>query len=332
MTDLTQFSEAMADSVARAGQSVVRVDGRRRFPATGIVWDADTVVTAHHVLERNENIMIGLPDGETMTGMVIGRDPNTDLALVRVAGHGLSAPALAQSPVRVGQLVLAVGRPGRDLQASLGIVSGIGMSESEEATINQKVEERLQRRAERMAERAARRGMAYSFQFSVGSSGVALEGAIQTDVLMYPGFSGGALIDAGGGLRGMNTSGLARGTSLAVPLATIQRVAETLLRHGRMKKSFLGVGAQAVRLPESLAEQVGQETGLLVVSVETGSPADRDSLLIGDVLYALDGYAVRHIDELLALLNADRIGKAVPVQIIRGGELKTVEVTLGERD
>jgi S1-C subfamily serine protease len=183
-----------------------------------------------------------------------------------------------------------------------------------------------------MAERAARRGMGvYSFAFSTGSSGVKMEGGIQTDVVMYPGFSGGPLVDASGIVRGMNTSAISRGASLTVPVITIDRVVNTLLQHGKMRQGFLGIGAQPVRLQSGIAEQIGQETGLLLVGVESGSPAEKGGLFIGDIIVALDGQTVRHLDELLALLNGDRVGKEVPVHIVRGGQVQEINVTIAER-
>lgn len=325
---LQQVSEAMADAVATAGQSTVRVEARRRLPATGIVWAADLIVTAHHVVERDDDIRIGLPNGETVEAALVGRDPSTDVAVLRAA-TGLTPFNRPDNALRVGSLVLAVGRPGKDVQATLGVVSAIGadQTDADAGRWGRREAERMARKAERRA----RRGMAWSFSYSTGSSGVLMEGAIQTDVVMYPGFSGGPLIDAGAGLRGMNTSAITSGASLSVPLKTLSRVVETLVQHGRMRKGFLGIGAQPVRLQEALAEIAGQETGLLLMQVEAGSPAEQGSLYVGDILVALDGQAVRSLDELLALLSGDRVGRSVPVHVLRGGQLAEVSVLIGEK-
>jgi S1-C subfamily serine protease len=330
---LKQLSEGLANIVESASQGIVRVEGRRRLPATGVVWAENIIVTAHHVVERNENIKIGLPSGETIEASIVGRDPNTDIAVLRVQAT-LQPLAKSGEGLRVGHLVLALGRPAKDVQATLGVVSAIGANQLDEETNpwSTRAAERAQKRAEKMAERAARRwGGAYSFSFSTGSSGVKMEGAIQTDVVMYPGFSGGPLVDAGGVVRGMNTSAISRGASLTVPVATIDRVVNTLLQHGKMRQGFLGIGAQPVRLQPSIAEQIGQETGLLLVGVEAGSPAENGGLFIGDIIVALDGQGVRHLDELLALLNGDRVGKPVTVHVVRGGQVQEVNVTVGER-
>lgn len=331
MTDtLKELSNAMADTVEQAAQGIVRVEARRRLPATGIAWAENIIVTANHIIERDDNIQIGLSNGDVVDATLIGRDPSTDIAVLR-AETGIAALPHNGDGLRIGNLVLAIGRPGTTgVQASLGVVSAIGANEPEndEKDKNDRRAEKMQRRAERMARRY---GGAYSFAFSTSGSGIKMEGAVQTDVVMYPGFSGGPLVDAGGVVRGMNTSALARGASIAVPVATIERVTTTLMEHGRMRQGFLGVGAQPVRLQGPTAEQVGQETGLLAVSIEAGSPADSGGLLVGDIMIALDNQPVRHLDELLALLSGDRVGREVPVLVVRGGQTQELAITIGER-
>ena len=294
---LSSLSDALAGAVETAGKSVVRVEGRRRQSASGIIWSADgLVVTANHVVTRDEDIRIGLPSGETSDATVVGRDPTTDIALLRTAGGKLTAANWAKAAnVRVGHLVLAVGRPETTMQATLGVVSALGD-----------------------AWRTAGGGMVDQY--------------IQTDVVMYPGFSGGPLVDVSGGIVGLNSSALARGVSLTLPAATIGSVVETLATHGRIRRGYLGIGAQPVRLPETLAEQLGQEIGLLIVSVEAETPAASAGLVLGDTLLALDGQKVGHIEELMALLTGDRVGKQVAAKILRGGEVREMKVTIGERN
>ncbi len=163
-------------------------------------------------------------------------------------------------------------------------------------------------------------------------AGGRIDAFVQTDVVMYPGFSGGPLVSAGGAMIGMNSSALARGVSLTLPAATLKRVVETLAAHGRIKRGFLGVSAQPVRLPQAVAESAGQETGLLLAAVEPDSPADQAGLLLGDTMIALDGQRVRHMDDLMALLSGDRVGTSVPVKVVRGGQVQEVPVTIGERE
>jgi S1-C subfamily serine protease len=293
---LRNLSDDLAATVETAGPGVVRVEARRRLPASGIVWSSDgVVVTAHHVVERDENIGVGTAGGETVAATLVGRDPTTDLAVLRVEGADLTPPTWAEPEgLSVGHLVLGLGRPGRTAQATLGIVSALGEGWRTPA-------------------------------------GGRVEPYLQTDLVMYPGFSGGPLVDVAGGVLGLNTSALLRGISLSVPTPTVRQVVETLLAHGRVRRGYLGVGAQPVRLPADLADQVGQETGLLLVSVEPGAPADEAGLTLGDTIVALDGQPVRHMDELLAQLGGDRVGASVPVGIVRGGQTQELTVTLGER-
>ncbi len=292
---LAQLSDSLAGTVEAAGPGVVRVEGRRRLPATGIVWAAEgVIVTANHVVKRDEKIVIGLADGERTTATVAGRDPSTDLAVLKADASDLAAVERASGDLHVGHLVLALGRPGRTVQATLGIVSALGDS----------------------------------WRTRMGGQ---IDRYLQTDVVMYPGFSGGPLVGAGGQVIGLNTSALARGVSLTVPLATVERVADTLLAHGRMQRGYLGVSTQPARLPEAIKEEAGQETGLLIVNVEPGSPADEGGLVLGDTIIGLSGSAVRQHDDLLALLTGDVVGQKTPVQIVRGGELRTVNVNVGQR-
>lgn len=294
---LSSLSNELAERVDAAGPMVVRVEGRRGVPASGIVWSADgVVVTAHHVLERDDNITLGLPDGSTASATLVGRDPTTDLAVLRAQATGLAPAAWAEPDgLKVGHLVLALGRPGQRVRATLGVVSALGNS----------------------------------WQTPAGGR---LDRYLQTDVVMYPGFSGGPLVDAAGGVLGVNTSALLRGVSITVPSPSVRNIVETLLAHGRVGRGYLGIGTQPVRLPEALAQRAGQESGLLLVSVSPGSPAEGHGLLLGDTIVALDGKPVRSVEELLALLDGDSIGKTVPARILRGGQLQDLSVTIGERE
>ena len=293
---LESLSVDMAQAVENAGNSLVRVQARRRQSATGIVWSADgLIVTAHHVVEREEGIRIGLPDGSQTTAALVGRDPTTDIAVLKAEATGLVPANWAElDGVRVGHLILAVGRPETGVQATLGVVSALD---------------------------GGWRTMA----------GGAVDAYVQTDVVMYPGFSGGALVGANGAFIGMNSSALVRGASVTLPAATLRRVAELLKVHGKVKRGFLGVNAQGVRLPSSLVELLGQETGLLLAAVEQGSPADVGGLMVGDILVKVDGQPVRQMDDLMAALSGDRVGKSVPVTYVRGGQTAEAAVAIGER-
>ena len=292
---LSNLSDGLAEAVETAGRGIVRVEGRKRLPASGVVWSADgAIVTAHHVVEQDTEISVGLHDGRVVPAILVGRDPTTDLAVLRAQVGGLTPPTWAEPEgVRVGHLALAIGRPGQDTRATLGIVSALGPGWHTPA-------------------------------------GGRLDHYLQTDIVMYPGFSGGPLVNARGRFLGVNTSALARGVSVAIPAPTLRRVVESLLSHGRIRRGYLGVGSQPVRLSSNLAQQLNQETGLLLVSVASGSPAEEHGLLMGDAIVSLEGQAVRHADDLLALLGDDRIGKAASVRIVRGGQVQEISVTVGE--
>jgi S1-C subfamily serine protease len=296
MSALPEFSQALADTVTQASSGVVRVEARRRLPATGIIWSADgLIMTAHHVVKHDSNILIGLPDGASVPAELVGRDPATDTAVLRADASDLTPFVESdKKTLGVGHLTLALGRPGKTVQATLGIISALGDG----------------------------------WRTPWGGQ---IDRYLQTDVVMYPGFSGGPLVDANGRLIGLNTSGLSRGVSLAVPTPTLARVADSLLAHGRMRRGYLGIHTQRVRLPESLQETLGQKTGLLIISVEADSPAAQGGLTMGDTIVNLAMTPVRHHEDLLAQLSGDRVETAVPIKIIRGGQLQKVQVVVGER-
>lgn len=288
---LASFSNDLADVVEQGGRFVVRVEARDRLPASGILWSQPgVVVTAHHVVERDENITVGLPGGDRVAAKLVGRDPTTDLAVLRLDGRS-SAPADPAGPgeLRVGHIVLALGRPGQNVQATMGIVGALGKE----------------------------------WRTPAGGS---VDRYLQTDTVMYPGFSGGPLVDVSGRVLGVNTSALVQGVSLTLPSPTVTRVVDNLLAHGRVRRAYLGVGVQPTRLPKDLAVQLGQETGLLLLSVEQGSPAEYGGLFLGDTIVALGGNPVRHLDDLMANLGGDQTGKRLPVKILRAGSLLDVDV------
>ncbi len=296
---LTQLSDALADAVERAGASTVSVIARRRLPASGVVWSADgVIVTSDHVIERDEDIKIGLPGGGEAKATIAGRDPGSDLAVLRVTGATLTVAERApENSARVGHMVLAVGRPSPEgPMASSGVIGGIGGP------------------------------------WRTGRGGH-VEGYIRGDATFYPGFSGGPLVDSAGRVVGINSSRLGRGAGLTIPVAAVAKIVEMLLAGGRVKRGYLGIGSQPVRLPSAMASKVsgGQETGLLVVSVESGSPADNGGLLIGDILVTMAATALRDTDDLQRQLGSERVGQATPIAVLRGGELRELSVTVGER-
>ncbi|MCA9864886.1 MAG: trypsin-like peptidase domain-containing protein [Anaerolineae bacterium] len=297
MSTIQELSNGFASVVAQAGESVARVEGRRRGAASGIIWSGDgLLVTANHVVHREDNLRVGLADGQTLEATLLGRDPSTDLALLKVTSSGLRPLDNAGEPeMSVGHLTLALGRPGRTVQATFGIISALGAQ----------------------------------WRTPMGGQ---IDNYLQTDVVMYPGFSGGPLVGADGRLLGLNTSGLGQGVSLAIPTATIARVVESLQSHGRIRRGYLGVSTQRVRLPDELAGALGQKAGLLIISVEPGSPAAEAGMSLGDTIVTLGGKPVVRHEDLLAGLSGDVVGQKEVIQIVRGGQTQELTVKIGERE
>src|ERR1700694_118593 len=299
MSELTNLSNQLADAVQTAGAWTVRVQGRRGPPSWGIPLAADLVLTADHVVDpaREDAIRIGLPDGSEVGGSVVGRDPATDLAILRIASGSLTPAKAAQGDPRTGSLALVVGRPGSEPSASLGLITGLAGPA-----------------------RTRRGGL--------------LERFIQVDAVMYPGFSGGPLVDADGAVLGMITSGLGfGGPAVAIPWALASQLAETIGKHGKVPRGYLGVGSQPVTLsPQAKELTNGQERGLLVVQVAEGGPAAAAGFLQGDILVKLDGTAVTNADDLQGLLGPNRVGSQVNASVVRGGELRDLSLTVGTRE
>ncbi|MDE2857552.1 MAG: trypsin-like peptidase domain-containing protein [Chloroflexota bacterium] len=328
---LGQLSDDMANMIERAAPSVLRVDARRRLPATGIAWSEELIVTAHHVVESEDHISIGLPDGSRIDASLLGRDPHNDLALLRAEGGLIPADWAADDALRVGNLVLALGRPGQKVKATGGIASGlvspVDIKRRREKFRTMKMEHSRGRKRRR---RMRMEGLGDFFERGGWLRGLA-DGFIQTDVTMYPGFSGGPLLGADGAVHGLNTSGFSLGVSVAIPVATIRRSVGALLADGKIQRGYLGIGVQEARLPDKVAETLDQDTGLLIVSVDADSPAARAELMVGDILTALDQTAIEHVDELQLLLTKLAAGSAVSVAYVRGGETCDGSVIVGEK-
>lgn len=295
---LTALSEALVETVKKVGPSVLRVEGRARLPASGVAWSRDgLILCTDHSLERDRTLRVGLPDGTTASAHLVGRAPNLDLALLRADTHNLAVPAWAEADrLNVGALALALGRPGPDVLATFGILSAVETG----------------------------------WQAPTGGH---FTHYVQSDVVMYPGFSGGPLVNAEEQVLGLNTSALVNGLSLTIPTATLRRAVETLLKHGRVKQGYVGLGGQAVRLPKAQQAEAGQESGLLLMTIEPGGPADQGGLVLGDILLSLDGQALRRMEDLLGLLNGngERAGKRVPIRYLRAGQPRAGHLTIGER-
>jgi S1-C subfamily serine protease len=293
---LFALSTQLADAVEQVGQSTVAIHARRRIPSSGIVWRPGTVVAASHTIRRDDDISITLADGRTVAATLAGRDPGTDIAVLRLpedASSVLPGTLAPDDALRVGALVVAVGRPGDSVTASLGAISAVG-------------------------------GEWRTWQ------GGRVDRFVRLDLAIYDGFSGGPLADAAGRVLGVNTSGLTRAAPITVPVTTVNRVADELLAKGHVRRGYAGVAVQPVVIPERLVREHGlpAEDALLVVAVEPGAPADRAGILIGDVLIAIDKEPLRDPTDLLAALS----GRApIEVRLVRGGTPVTVSLTPGER-
>ncbi|HEX5941144.1 MAG TPA: trypsin-like peptidase domain-containing protein [Anaerolineales bacterium] len=294
---LVELSDALADAAEKAGKATVMVNARRRMPASGIAYASDLILTADHVVEREEGIQVTLSDGAEISARVAGRDAGSDLAVLKLERAVGAVAESTTTPARLGQIALALGRPSPDgIEASLGTVSAIGGPV-----------------------RTGRGGM--------------LERYLRTDSISYPGFSGGPLVAADGTILGLNTSGLGNGAAITVPADIAWRIADTLVKHGRIKRGYLGIRSQTVDIPEASqkALQRAQAAGLLIVGIENGSPAAKGGLIIGDILVGVAGEPVLHHDELFARLNGEVVGKSTPIDILRGGQPQTLDVLIGEK-
>ena len=305
---LAAVSDSLADAVERVAASVVTVGARRRIPATGVAWRRDgLIVTADHVVEREDEIRVRLPGAdEAVAAELVGRDPGSDLALLRVEAELTPAELTPEDEARIGQLVLAVGRPGSASEASLGVLSAVGGSR--------------------------RRGHVHRGRHGETSGGTYL----RSDVTMFPGFSGGPLVDAKGRVLGLNTSGFRHASGVTIPSATVSEVVETLAQHGRIRRAYLGIGSQVTRLPEAQTAKLqgdlaGLETGLLIVGIEDDSPGAAGGMLVGDILVGIEGAPLARTEDLQEQLGSERVGVAIELAVLRGGEPATLTVTPSER-
>jgi S1-C subfamily serine protease len=298
VTTLESLSNDISGAISHAAQSVVAVDARRRATSSGVHWREGIVVTADHTVKRDSEISLTLPDGREVPAELAGRDSSIDVAVLRFDGSGFrTADFSAPDNLAVGSLAIAVARSDDEgIAASLGVVSALG-------------------------------GPWRTWQ------GGRVDRLIRPDLNIYPGFSGGPLIDAKGGVIGMNTAGLSRRTALTLPVATIEKVMAQLLNRGKVTRGYLGVGMQQVRLPDSLREQLKLEgsDAVIVLSVEPGGPAERAGIFIGDVIVSLDDRRIDDVHDVLAFLSDDTAGHSVRASVIRAGGPAEIAIVVGER-
>lgn len=292
MSGLKALSEGLAAAVAASAASVVEVRGRRR-PASGLAVGEEWVVTAEHALRRDDGLRIRAEDGVEREAVLVGRDPATDLALLRVEGAALTPATWSDGAVAVGHLVLPLARAEGRVRAVLGLVSAVGGP----------------------------------WQTGLGAT---VDAWIDVDAALPPGFSGGPLVDAEGRVIGLDTTALTpRGA--VIPGSTVRRVVERLRDHGSVAPGYLGVGFYPGTLPEALATAAGQVEALLAVSLEPGGPGAQAGVQVGDALIGLDGAPVTGLRHLLGLLSARGAGREVTLSLLRAGARVELPVVLGTR-
>jgi S1-C subfamily serine protease len=288
VNELATLSSELADVVGKVGKSVVAVDARPRFGSSGVFWRAGIVVTAEHTIRREEEIEVTLPDGSKAAATVAGSDPGTDLTVLKLDGHAGEPPAQAAGDPVPGNLALAIGRsPNSGVNATMGIVSAVSGSW-----------------------RTWRGGR--------------LDRYIRLDLTLYPGSSGGLVVNTRGEAIGIATSALSRIAGLAIPASTVNRVVEEILSRGHVARGYLGVGLQPVELPD-------HHKGLIVLSLEPQGPAAKAGVLIGDVVVSLAGTAVSDTDDIQTVLEGHAVGQTVAAGLVRGGAAVTIGVVIGER-
>lgn len=288
---LLNLSESIAAAVEAVAPSLVRVQSGRRV-ASGLVWGDRLVVTVARALSRKHAPQVTLHDGTVVEATVVGRDPSLDLALLTVEAEGLAPVTRSSTDPKVGHIVLALGRPGSGPRVSLGLMAGVGGAWTT-------------------------------------SDGGRVDAYWDVDGALPGGFSGGPLVDAHGAVLGVNTAALVRGGT-TLPASTIDATVEALQAHGDRSPGFLGVLFQPAKLDEGQAELAGQNGALLITGLKRGGPAEAGGLLVGDLLIGYGEHSIAGWDDLAQAL-AGESGKAGQARVLRGGEVRSLDVTIAER-
>ncbi len=286
-------SASVADAVERAARSVVLVSEGGRSGVSGTIWKDEIVVTAEHTIRGCQQLSLVLPNGEDSTGTLVGRDPSTDIAVLRMKGKASTAELAGPAKPRVGHLVLAVGRRPEGVVANHGIISEIGGEW-----------------------RTWRGGRVSTY--------------LRLDLTPFTGFSGGPLIDAEGRVMGINTSGPRRSV-MTLPAETVDHVVEQLLANGRIERGFIGIALQPVPLRRPSGRESQLQKGLLTVMVEPGSPAEKAGLVVGDIVIAIGETPLSSTADLYPLLDSEQIGKTITLKVLRAGKAEAVSLVIGKR-
>jgi S1-C subfamily serine protease len=295
LIDLSNELAAIVDSVA---PHIVSVRARRHYPSSGVLLGKDAIVTADHTIHRDEDITVTLPDGKGVAATLVGRDPGTDLAVLKLqTAASPSAQLPRAAAVKPGELALVIGRsPDSGANASLGVVSAVSG-----------------------AWRTWRGGQ--------------LDAYIRLDAKLFPQSSGGAVVNARAELIGIATSALSRIAGVAIPISTVAAVTEKILQRGFVPRGYFGIGVQQVPLSDDLRKSlsIANRGGLIVLSVEPGGPADKAGLLIGDVVTSIGDARIESAEDLQSFSDSGVVGTAVNINYIRGGAMKQSPLTVGER-
>jgi S1-C subfamily serine protease len=296
---ISSFSQELAAAAEQAGSSVVAVHARHRVPSSGIHWRKGIVVTANHTVRREDDITVLVHGGKRVSAKLAGRDPGTDLAVLKFdQDEALAIPPFADAAsLKLANFVLALGRTrAGNLVASAGIIGGLG--------------------GEWRTWRGGR-----------------IDQSIRLDLALYPGFSGGPLVNVEGKIFGLNTNGFGRGRAVSIPVSTINRTVDELLEKGHIARPYLGIAMQPVALPEALRNKLKSSAtgGLMVLHVEPGGPADTAGILLGDVIVELQGKLALDTEHVQDLLASAKVNQKVEVSVVRGGAPIELSIILGER-
>jgi S1-C subfamily serine protease len=296
--ELIELSNALAQVTERVAASVAAIHTEARGSSSGVVWREGVIVTAEHALRRDEEIQVTLPDGRVVPAALAGRDPSTDLAVLKCAEAGNRFIERGDaSAVKPGSITLVVGRTrASGPVAALGVVSLV------------------------VAERRT-------------WTGSSLAPYIRLDVGLQPTAVGGVVVDAYGRVLGIASPRFARFGAIAIPAATVDRIAETLLKKGRIPRGYLGVALQPVRLPEHLRQSLPhkEKTAAIILEVEPDGPAHKAGIVIGDILVSLAGQPISRPENVQTHLQAENIGKSLTARILRGGAVRDVTIAVGDR-
>lgn len=296
--ELVELSNALAQSTDHAAANVAAVHTEKRGSSSGVVWRPGVVVTAEHALRRDEEIHLTLPDGRVVAATLAGRDPSTDIAVLKCAEAATAISEFGDvASLKPGSLALVVGRT----RAS-GPVAGL-------AVVSLVVAER------------------HTW------AGASLAPYVRLDISLQPTAAGGVVIDAHGRAVGMATPRFARFGAIAIPAPTVNRVVDVLLEKGRIPRGYLGVGLQSVRLPDALRQslQRSEKGAAIVLEVEPNGPANKAGIVIGDILVSLAGRSVTRLEDIHSQLQGEAIGKSLTLKFIRGGAIQETNIVVGER-